>query len=155
MHSKVSHRTYRLGVAVLTIVCSGCIAAGPRPCPPEEVDRMLELQAEAWNTGDIEAFMKPYWRSPDLTFSSGGQVTRGWAPVLDSYRQRYPDPRAMGHLTFSDLEFNELGEDAAFVLGHWRLEREDPVGGAFTLVLRRLDDRWMIVHDHTSRDAPQ
>ena len=26
----------------------------------------------------------------------------------------------------------------------------EPVGGNFTLVLRKIDGRWMIVHDHTS-----
>jgi beta-aspartyl-peptidase (threonine type) len=114
---------------------------------------MLEEQARAWNAGDLEAFMDPYWSSPDLTFSGGGRVTRGWEPVLDNYRKRYPDREAMGQLAFSDLEITELGEDAALVLGRWELKRKEPVGGVFTLVLRRMDGRWLIVHDHTSRDS--
>jgi len=62
----------------------------------------------------------------------------------------------MGHLVFSDLEITELGADAALVLGRWKLDRDDPVGGAFTLVMRKDEDtgRWTIIHDHTSRDAP-
>ena len=98
--------------------------------------------------------MEPYWRSPDLTFSSGGKVTRGWQATLDSYRKRYPTREAMGHLTFGDLEITELGRGAALVLGRWQLDRNEPVGGAFSLVLRRKGSRWVIVHDHTSRDAP-
>ena len=118
------------------------------------IQETLAGQAAAWNAGDIEAFMEPYWSSSDLTFSAAGQVTRGWKAVLDSYRRRYPDRRAMGHLTFSDLEITELGHDVALVLGRWKLQREEPVGGAFTLVFRRIGRRWLIVHDHTSRDAP-
>ena len=115
---------------------------------------MLEQQARAWNAGDIDAFMAPYWHSPDLTFSSGGKVTRGWQATLDRYHQRYPTREAMGHLTFSDIEVTQLGRDAALVLGRWRLQRAAPIGGGFTLVLRESAGKWVIVHDHTSIDAP-
>jgi ketosteroid isomerase-like protein len=40
------------------------------------------------------------------------------------------------------------------MLGEWRLEREvEPVGGNFTLVFRKVDGRWLIIHDHTSQLA--
>ena len=60
----------------------------------------------------------------------------------------------MGHLTVSDLEITELGEDASLVLGRWDLDRDEPIGGVFTLVLRREAGRWVIIHDHTSRTPP-
>jgi ketosteroid isomerase-like protein len=60
----------------------------------------------------------------------------------------------MGKLTFSDLEVYPLGRDAAYVLGRWHLDRvAGPIGGNFTLVLRR-EDGWRIVHDHTSVWVP-
>jgi beta-aspartyl-peptidase (threonine type) len=117
-----------------------------------DIRTVLDRQAAAWNAGDVETFMEGYWRSPQLTFSSGGQVTRGWRPTLERYKQRYPDRATMGRLTFSDLEITMLGRDAALVLGRWRLEREQPVGGNYTLILRRIGGRWVIVHDHTSKD---
>lgn len=121
---------------------------------------MLYRQADAWNAGDLEAFMEPYWHSADLTFSAGGTVTRGWKHTLANYCRRYPTRADMGTLTFSHLEVTALGNDAALVLGRWHLNRDDPVGGAFSLVLRRIEGtdtagpRWVIIHDHTSRDAP-
>jgi beta-aspartyl-peptidase (threonine type) len=133
---------------------AGCVSPGGGSRTHAEIADVLGQQAAAWNAGDIGAFMRPYWHSPDLTFSSGGRVTRGWEPTLESYRKRYPTRATMGHLTFSNLEITELGGNAALVLGRWRLEREEPIGGTFTLVWRRLDGRWVIVHDHTSRDAP-
>jgi ketosteroid isomerase-like protein len=37
-------------------------------------------------------------------------------------------------------------------LDHSKLDRQsEPVQGNFTLVLRKIDGRWVIVHDHTSR----
>jgi len=133
------------------IACTGCRSAGRTSFEPAAIRGVLDQQADAWNRGDIETFMDTYLRSPELTFSSGGQVSRGWERTLQNYRRRYPTREAMGHLTFSDLEITELGQDAALVLGKWALDRDEPVGGVFTLVLRREAGRWVIIHDHTSR----
>lgn len=112
---------------------------------------MLARQAAAWNRADIDAFMNDYWRSPDLTFSSGGETTRGWQATRDRYHARYPDAGAMGTLTFDSLEALRLDEHAALLLGRWKLTRAaDAPGGNFSLVLRRDAGRWLIVHDHTS-----
>jgi ketosteroid isomerase-like protein len=118
----------------------------------KEVIEVLERQAVAWNEGDLEAFMDDYWRSPDLVFTSGGRVQRGWQMTLDRYRATYGSaPETMGRLSFSEVEVHPLGGGAAWVLGRWGLERQGRVqGGIFTLVFRRIDGRWLIVHDHTS-----
>lgn len=116
------------------------------------VEAILRAQEEAWNRGDVDAFMEHYWKSDDLTFSSGGATTRGWEATLNRYRERYPTREQMGELTLSGLEITPLGESAALVLGQWNLERESqPVSGNFSLVVRKIDGRWLIVHDHTSR----
>ena len=116
------------------------------------VKEVLSTQQKAWNEGNVDAFMEHYWKSDDLTFSSEGKTTRGWNATLARYRERYPTPEKMGRLTFGDLEITPLGSSAALILGKWNLEREgDPIGGNFSLVVRKFDDRWLIVHDHTSR----
>lgn len=116
------------------------------------VRSVLQLQQLAWNDGDIETFMQGYWNSPLLTFSSRGQVTRSWGDTLQNYHTRYPTRDAMGKLSFENLEVTPLGSTAAMVLGEWRLQRNDEtLAGNFTLVFRRIDGDWRIVHDHTSR----
>ena len=116
------------------------------------VESILSAQEEAWNKGDIKAFMEHYWKSDKLTFSSEGKTTRGWTATLTRYRERYPTPEKMGRLKLSDLEIMPLGGSAALVLGKWKVEREGgPLTGNFSLVVRKFDDRWLIVHDHTSR----
>jgi len=113
---------------------------------------VLTTQQKAWNEGNIDVFMEHYWKSDELTFSSEGKTTRGWNSTLTRYRERYPTPEKMGRLTFDGLEIKPLGSSAALVLGKWNLEREkEPVGGNFSLVVRKIDGRWLIVHDHTSR----
>jgi ketosteroid isomerase-like protein len=117
----------------------------------DDIRAVMNAQSAAWNRGDIEGFMQGYWRSPELKFVSGSNVTRGWQPTLDRYKKSYDSREKMGVLTFSDLEITVLSKDAAVVLGNWSLKRTaDAPGGKFTLIFRRFKDGWRIVHDHTS-----
>lgn len=117
----------------------------------KEVLRVLEKQVQAWNSFDIEGFMEGYLKSDSLRFASGGRVSYGWQTTLEGYKTRYPDSKAMGKLTFSDLDITVLSSDAAFVFGRFRLEREhDEPTGLFTLLFRKTEEGWRIVHDHTS-----
>ncbi len=126
-------------------------AAGPDSAD-KAVRAVLDAQVVAWNKGDLEGFMAGYWRSPKLSFASGSDVTCGWDATLERYRKRYRSGGAeMGKLTFSDLEVEPLGQDAALVRGRWQLVRsKDKPGGVFTLIFRKLPEGWRIVHDHTS-----
>ena len=115
------------------------------------ITKLLRTQQVAWNKGSIDGFIEHYWQSDDLTFSSGGNTTRGWAATKARYKRRYATREQMGMLDFGQLEFQMLGESAALVLGRWKLERKaGPIGGNFSLVLRKFDGRWLIIHDHTS-----
>lgn len=116
-----------------------------------QIRRLLKQQSESWNAYDIESFMETYWKSPQLTFSSGGATTRGWEATLQRYKDRYSTPELMGKLSFEILEVNMLGDESAFLLGTYRLEREqDQPHGNFTLVLRKMEGQWKIIHDHSS-----
>lgn len=119
------------------------------------IQGVLVAQQEAWNRGDVDAFLVGYWHSPELTFSGSSGVSRGWDGVLARYKKNYPDRAAMGHLDFSDLEFRFLGADHALVLGRWHLKREKgEIGGVFSLVWQRFPEGWRIIHDHTSANEP-
>jgi beta-aspartyl-peptidase (threonine type) len=122
-----------------------------RMTPEAEITALIKQQANDWNSGNIDAFMEVYWKSDQLTFSSSGEVTRGYHATLNRYKARYPTPQEMGTLTFTDLEFLPLSSAAMQVLGVWNLERDQPIGGRFTLVFRRFPEGWRIVHDHTSK----
>ena len=124
----------------------------------EGIKHLLVSQVEAWNHGNLEAFMQGYWRSPDLTFFSGASVTRGWEPTLLRYRQRYQsEGKEMGKLEFQDLNIDLLSRRSAVVTGKWLLtmsnsktpDNKQP-HGLFTLIFKRMPAGWRIVHDHTS-----
>ena len=125
----------------------------------EEVKEMLRASAGSWNAGDLEGFLDDYLRSPFLTFSGSGGVTRGWEDVRERYQESYWAPGASrDSLRFENLEVTPLGDEHALALGRFVLFRAggaaagDTVtsSGFFSLVLARTGEGWRIVHDHTS-----
>ena len=138
-------------VITLAVLCSTAMAQTNNRNAEQQIRKVMTDQAEAWNRGDIDGFMRGYWQSEKLLFVSGDNVTRGWQPTLDRYKKSYDTRAKMGTLTFSGLEINVLSKDAAVVLGSWSLARDgDNPHGKFTLTFRRFPEGWRIIIDHTS-----
>lgn len=117
----------------------------------EAICSVLSNQQNAWNSGDIPGFMEGYWSDESMRFASGGSVTYGWQATLERYEARYDTLEAMGRLDFSDLSVSLMSDDSAVVFGRWTLYRDsDEPTGLFTLIFRKIDDNWKVVHDHTS-----
>jgi beta-aspartyl-peptidase (threonine type) len=116
------------------------------------VRQVLDDQVKAWNKGDLEGFMKSYWKSRKLTFFSGKDRTQGWQATIERYRKRYQtEGRKMGKLTFSELEIEVLGPTQAWARGRWQVVRDkEKLSGLFTLIFKKMPEGWRIVHDHTS-----
>jgi ketosteroid isomerase-like protein len=141
---------------VLTFVLLLCVAGSAQSGKRELEIRsailaVMDAQAAAWNRGDVEAFMNGYWKSDQLVFVSGDDVTRGWTPTLERYKKSYDSREKMGALSFTDVVISVLSKDAATVLGSWSVARaKDNPKGKFTLIFRKFKEGWRIVHDHTS-----
>jgi len=153
----------RVGVLALLLAIAvalpGCRAEprADRPTAEDEAEirAVIERQKQAWNQGDIETFMQGYHRSPDLLFTSGGKIRRGFDETLARYQEKYVTGGAMGHLEFTEVELQPVGAVGAVALGHWKLTETPEAGeGVFTLVLTKVEGRWGIVHDHTSLAVP-
>jgi len=114
------------------------------------VSNIMSAQVLAWNKGDINGFMSFYWRSDSLKFIGSKGVTYGWQKTLDNYIKNYPDKTAMGILKFTIIESSQLSNASIYIIGKWELEKEKPVGGHFTLLWKKIDNKWVIVADHTS-----
>ena len=156
--------SFMFGAMLLMIALAGCLDVPALASDQQEqksnnreakaiaaVRAVLDAQVAAWNRGDIEGFMDGYWRSPETVFVSGDTVTHGWAVVLDRYKKGYDTREKMGTLAFSDLEIKVIGKDTAVALGRWQLTRaKDTPHGRFTLIFRRTQEGWRIIHDHTS-----
>jgi ketosteroid isomerase-like protein len=127
------------------------LSATPDASNEAQIRSVLDMQTAAWNRGDIDTFMTGYWNSEETEFVGASGITRGWQAVLDRYRRNYPDGKAMGSLTFSNLEIHVVCPDSAFVIGEFQLDREkDRPAGIFTLNFRKFAEGWRIVADHTT-----
>ena len=128
------------------------------------VEALLKVQSDAWNRGDLDTFTSVY--AEDASFLSPTGLTQGRHQVLERYRRRYPDRKAMGLLTLEVLEarpvqgveFTALGDarpgrvHGLSVAARWRLSYPDQpdkktAEGLTLLVLRRRGDSWEIVQD--------
>jgi ketosteroid isomerase-like protein len=145
-----------IGVAVLLSLSFGVQVDAARERSDEaQIRAVLDTQSIAWNRGDIDTFMTGYWKSEETEFVGASGITRGWQAVLERYRRNYPDAKAMGRLTFSNVEVHVVCRDAAFVIGEFKLEREkDQPTGVFTLNFRKFTAGWRIVADHTTGYPP-
>lgn len=110
----------------------------------------MKQQETSWNEGDLKGFMRHYWNSDSLKFIGSKGVTRGWQKTLDNYLKSYPNKTAMGVLKFSIVASEQLSPESIYVIGKWELQKEKPSGGHFTLLWKKIDNRWLIVADHTS-----
>src|SRR5438105_3553867 len=76
------------GLFVLAAALAGC--AGPDVSRDrKEIQDVLARQAEAWNRGDLEAFLVGYWRSDQTVFAGGDKVHRGFEAMARRYREAY------------------------------------------------------------------
>lgn len=163
---KLMHRSL-LSACCLALFCVVAVQAQTTPKPAEApkqkaaaqakeaetaIRAVLDAQVAAWNAGKLEDFMTGYWRSPKLTFFSGGRKLEGWDATLERYRKNYQsEGKEMGKLQFLDLDIQSFGRGAV-VRGRYELTLSDgkKPTGLFTLFLRKVKREWKIVHDHTS-----
>ncbi|RFM29950.1 YybH family protein [Deminuibacter soli] len=117
----------------------------------QEIRGLLNIQTEAWNHGNIEAFMQTYWQSDSLLFVGKKGIQYGWTNTLNNYKKSYPDATAMGQLHFNILQVKRLSALYFFVVGEWHLQRTiGNLDGHYTLLLRKIKGHWLIVSDHSS-----
>ncbi len=146
----MKHLVAAISIALVT----GCTTL-PREGATDAARAVLATQREAWNRGDIDAFMDGYWRSDDLRFAGGDTFRNGWQVTLDRYRTSYPDRAAMGLLDFALVEVRALDADTVYVFGQWKLTRigeppDEAPHGLFTLLVERKGGKWVVTRDHTS-----
>jgi ketosteroid isomerase-like protein len=112
--------------------------------------KMLEQQTTDWNKGDLESFMRSYWKHDSLMFISRNGVTYGWENAFNNYQRSFPDTAAMGKLSFDILQVKQLSSEYFFVTGKWMLRRTaGDLNGLYTLVIRKINGSWKIIADHS------
>jgi uncharacterized protein (TIGR02246 family) len=155
-HRRTLHGLILLSLGVLGPL--GCASVVPSVAEPpageagstldvSEALEVLKTSAEDWSAGDLERFVSVY--AEDCLFITSSGLTRGRDAVLARYRERYPDPQAMGMLQLEVLETRPAPPDGLTVAARWILAYPDrPAASGHTLIVfRRIDGQWRIVQD--------
>jgi hypothetical protein len=140
-----------LFILAIIVVVTSLNRLKAQPAGETAIRVLLEKQVKNWNGGNLEAFMQGYWTSDSLMFIGKNGPTYGYNSTLENYRKNYPDTAAMGRLHFDLLELKRLCTEYYFVAGKWSLQRsKGDLQGHFTLLFRKIKNRWVIISDHSS-----
>jgi len=131
-------------VSIITRTSSAQISL---PGMPKEISETMQIQQNAWNSGDLDAFMKGYWESEDLLFI-GSSVTTGYQATLSNYKESYQSKEAMGILEFTNLTWLSICTDSGLLIGEWNLIGIN--NGMYSLLWKQMDGEWVIIADHSS-----
>ena len=115
----------------------------------------LNASAVAWSKGDLDGFMQCYEASPETAYVGRGRMVNGAAAIKAMYAARFGQgPETMGHLSFTVLDYKQLGAAYALLTGRFSLQKPAstvaPQTGIFTLVFHKSAGGWAIISDHTS-----
>ncbi len=137
-------------IIILLTNCQPPIKENDKLANERAIRKVLAKQVAAWNEGNIDGFMKGYWKSDSLLFI-GSKITNGWDSTLMRYKRSYPDKTIMGTLQFDIMRVDFISANNYLVTGRYTLFRDnDKPTGIFTLLVKRIDNRWVVVYDHTS-----
>lgn len=132
-------------------LCICCLFSFSQTIVEKEILNKLNIQSKAWNEGDLNSFMQPYWKNDSLMFIGKTGVTYGWQNTLDNYKEGYPNADAMGKLNFDIISVKKLSNEYYSVVGKWTLLRKiGDISGHFTLLWQKIKGEWVIISDHSS-----
>jgi len=119
----------------------------------QQIDYLLSEMLGAWQLGDIEKLHKDY--AEDVSVVNGG-----WAPPIvgwTNYLAIYQQQRAHMEKVRMDRSntYIKVSGAAAWTCYQWDFQaivdgQPAAARGQTTLVLEKHDNRWVIVHNHTS-----
>jgi len=129
---------------------------GERAALTTEIDAMLARAAGNWNRGDLAAFVDDYLPGSETTYIGSKGVLRGPEAIRAAYAPRFAPGGIRDSLFFQLVDVDPLAPDVTNVIATWSLVRhvsgrDSLTGrGPTSLLMRRVDGRWRIVHDHSS-----
>jgi hypothetical protein len=139
--------------ALLLLACQE--SNTPPPTFKQEEQAILSVikkQTDGWNRGSVDEFMLGYWNSDSLKFITKNGIKNGYNVVSEQYKKSYPSPKEMGMLNFVNLTVTplDLNNELANVTGNWVVSKDSTQNsGLFSLVLKKMDNHWKIIIDHT------
>ena len=118
-----------------------------------DVTKVLLAQQNAWNKGDLDAYLSRYKDAPETEAMLSGPV-RGLQNIRAAFHANFPSKDAMGELDQSEVAVRALGDNYAIATGKYHLARSKKYGGdtqgTFSNVFEKTPKGWQIVFSVTT-----
>ena len=119
----------------------------------QQIDYMISEMLGAWQIGDVERMHKDYDENVTVVSGMWTPPVIGWANYLASYQQqrsRMKEVRLDRSNTFIKVAGNVAWACYQWDFGGLVDGRPSAAKGQTTLIMEKRDNRWVIVHNHTS-----
>jgi uncharacterized protein (TIGR02246 family) len=171
MHIKLSSiqapASLRLGGNMLTKVATWVLASAicmslgvARPSmagPAEEANAALDRFSAAYTANDVEALVRLYAPNAILLGTNSPIISEG----SDAVRAYFTDLNLAGSGNKNEIQERRtivVNDSAVIVTGFYQFTRMSdgkpvPAPARFTALLTKIDDKWLIAHQHSSPRA--
>ena len=118
-----------------------------------DVVKIILAQQNAWNKGDLDAYLSHYKDAPD-TQAVLANLVRGIDNIRSAYKQNFPSKDSMGAIEDTDIEVKVLGDSYALATGKYHLNRPKKSGGAIEGTFMELFEKtpagWQIIFSQST-----
>lgn len=115
-----------------------------------EIQQVFRDEEAAWNSGDIEVYLKFYAPEDSVRMIYSSGVTYGRDSILAFYKKYWPKER-MGKLTLDQETIEKISRKYYFVSGRFTVDFSNgkQTRGRFSGLMKKINGRWYIYTDHS------
>jgi uncharacterized protein (TIGR02246 family) len=144
-----------LGVAALHVSCASTrsianLSATPETEVARDIVRISHACADAWNRGDLKAYLTPYSDDVVMVYQSGPEKGRALLEARLRKAQRWNGQRPENLSRIGHSKVSLLDRDYALQIAEIIIQ--EPAGDVHlwaTAILKRTDRRWIVVHEQS------
>src|ERR687897_2160783 len=138
-------------LALLPLLYAGAAAAQGPNATEQEIQKLLDESAAAWNRGDLDGHLAD--NADSISFMTRDGPIVGKSKTADALRRSFfKDGKPIQQLRFEQVTIRPLGDDHALVVGRFILDGggQPEHSGWFSTIWERQSAGWRVIHDHSS-----
>lgn len=120
----------------------------------KDIIALMRTEEEAWNRGDIEAYVNLYapGDSTRMIYNGATGITRGKDSILAFYKKYWPKER-MGTLRLQHDGIEKISKQFYYVSGFFNVSYPSgkAVNGRFSGLVKKIKGRWYLYTDHSGQ----
>lgn len=115
-----------------------------------EITQLMREEEQAWNSGDIEAYVNLYAPEDSVRMIYSTGAVYGKENILAFYKKYWPKEK-MGKLTLAHDSIEKISDTYYFVSGYFNVSY--PTGkeikGRFSGLVKKINGKWYLYTDHS------